>query len=163
MPAGKQQAVKITVTKKLEETLRVLAEQGGPEGRLIGEKFIDTARGTARQLIARIDDARSRKEVKSGLSPYQFVAIARRACPSLVTPPELTPALLGRIKQKVLLLGITDEAVEHAATRARHEMRQPLWLTAFVNAIEGLLGEKPETETDGGPSDDGTTVVIGRG
>lgn len=158
MPAVKQQATRITITKAIEEKLRVLAEQGGPEGRLVGEKYIDAARGIARQLVARIDDARTRKEAKEGLNPYAAISIVKRVCPTAILPPDIGP-LLGMFKKKILLLGLTEEHIETAAERAKRRYRHPMAMTFFVSRIDELVGEEPEA-TDG---IEATSVNDGRG
>lgn len=139
---------KITITKKLEADLRVLAEQGGPEGRLIGEKYINTARGVARQIIARIDDARERKAAATGMNPYDFVRMTRIGCPSVVVPMDLTGAMMGLIKNKITLLGLNEDTVERAAIRARQKLRQPMALSYFVKVIDQFIGDEMAAEQE---------------
>lgn len=158
MPAVKQQATRITITKVIEEKLRVLAEQGGPEGRLVGEKYIDAARGIARQLVARIDDARVRKEAKEGLNPYAAVSIVKRVCPTMIMPFDDKP-LLGMLRNKIKFLGLTEEHIETAAERAKRRYRQPMAAAFFVKNLDYLVAEEPEA-TDG---IEATSVNDGRG
>lgn len=145
-------APKITITKKLEADLREFSAAVSSAG------TCEDGQKIARQLIARIDDARNRKALKEGLSPWEALSIIKRVHPMVVVPPDPGPTL-GKLKQKIALLGLTDELVERAALRAKTELRVPLAINYFITQLDVLIAEREEVET---VEADDVRVITGR-
>lgn len=148
--AGGHVATKITITNAMEKTLREVASDTDPGNPLAT---------VARQLLARIDDAKSKGEIAKGsIRPIEVVNILREVVGTgvLPLPPNAGP-LLAFIKTRVLFLGLDAETVEKAARRARDTWKRPISPEWFVKKIEELLQDPEESR---GAEE---VTVVGRG
>lgn len=126
-------ATKITITKALEEKIREAANDTDP-----GSTFPTLAR----QLVARIDDARRQKEVVTGLTAPAAVKIIRDVVGArcLPLPPNPTP-LMSYLKARILFLGLEADDVERAARNAAQRWKGPVSIEWVFKKIQELMTE----------------------
>lgn len=142
--------IRIRINVALERQIRTLASAGTE----------DKTGQVMRKLVALMDDAGVTAKRVATMSPMTVVSIIRRV---MGTQVRLTPALargdvraatplLSFIKNRVAMLGLTEEEVELAAERALRTMQLPTSIEWVVKSLDKLLA--PD---DGG----GERVVLG--
>lgn len=155
--------IKVTIPAAIEKRLLRMIEFSSvemahlPQTRETPGSYSAT---TARQILALIEDARSRKKVvKGGLSPAEAIRIIRSVLgPSAALPPVQTPAFYASIKKRINFLGLSAEDVERAAIRAKHTYRLPTSVHYIMQTIDRLVGDAVEVRE---PSAE-VTVTTGR-
>lgn len=163
-------AYKISVGQKVEETLQEVAKWN--------PAFLPDAKGLkiwstlARQLLAKIEDAKKRKEAAAGINPFRVVEIIREVLGrSVVLPPSFDAPhaprakgpLLALVKQRINFLQLTEEDVERAATRVKHsaQWRKPIQMEFLIRRIDVILAAAEE-EQNQGTRVEATTFFDGR-
>lgn len=146
-------AIKITVTKAIEEKLRAAADDCSP-----GNAFASLAR----QLVGRIDDARNRKATaEKKLGAHAILNVMRGVLgTSLILPPMISSGFRSWVANRVAMLGMTLEDVERAAERAKRVYRHPMTAEWVVKTFDRLCAPEDQVTQD---RDGELRFVTGRG
>lgn len=154
-------AVKISITKKLEQKVRELAAIG---------PVMEHAGTTVRQLISVLDDAHDkqtkRAEQQDGLDPNDVIRTVRSILGSKAyCPPNPGSAFYGFVKAKTKLLNVSLQDIEKAAVHVRdgsEAVKLPCAMEWFIRRLGTVLAEI-ENAGDGDEGDECTQLVTGRG
>lgn len=154
-------AVKVTVTKTLEERIRKSLDSG---------PIMEHCGTLIRQLVSLLDDAHDKKtrkaEQSGGLDPKEVIKTIKGVLGNQAYfPPNPGSAFYGFVAKRTKFLNLSLQDIERAAVHVRSHWKLPTSGEWIIRKLDQILEEAAQAE-GAEPPDDGADaewiVVTGR-